>query len=133
MKLYLDSSALVKRYVDEAGSDAIVPAMNLADTCSICRIGFVETVRAVARGGELGDLERAERDWDGFHVIEVDQPVAELAARLSVETGLRTLDALHLAAALTLPAESVTFATWDVDLHRAAREQGLRTLPAELG
>ncbi len=133
MRLYLDASALVKRYVDETGSDAIVPAMNLADTCSICRIGFVETVRAVARGGEPEDRERAERDWNGFHVIEADRIVTEHAARLSVETGLRTLDALHLAAALSLPTESVTFATWDVRLHRAASEHGLRTLPAALG
>ncbi len=131
MKLYLDASALVKRYVEETGSDAIVPAMNLADTCSICRVGFVETVRAVARGGEPQDVERVERDWAGFHVIDVDQSLTEHAARLSVEAGLRSLDALHLAAALTLPAESVIFATWDVRLHRAAREQGLRTLPAE--
>jgi uncharacterized protein len=132
LRLYLDSSALVKRYVDEAGSDAIVPAMNSADTCSICRIGFVETVRAVARGGEPQGVARAERDWDGFHVIEADRTVTEHAARLSVETGLRTLDALHLAAALTLPTESVTFATWDVRLHRAARDHGLRTLPSTL-
>jgi predicted nucleic acid-binding protein len=132
LKLYLDASALVKRYVDEVGSDAIVPAMNRADTCSICRIGFVETVRAVARGGEPQDVERAERDWVGFHVIEADRTVTEHAAQLSIETGLRSLDALHLAAALTLPTESVTFASWDADLHCAAREQGLRTLPATL-
>jgi predicted nucleic acid-binding protein len=42
------------------------------------------------------------------------------------------LDALHLAAALSLPGEGLTFATWDTRLHRAAREQGLRTLPATL-
>lgn len=131
MKLYLDASALVKRYVDETGSDVIVMAMNLADACSICRIGFVETVRAVARGGEPEDVERAERDWAGFRVVEVDRVVTERAARLSVETGLRTLDAMHLAAALSLSA-GVTFATWDVRLHRAARERGLRTMPAAL-
>lgn len=131
MKLYLDSSALVKRYVDEAGSDAIVAAMSSADTCSICRIGFVETVRAVARGGEPEDVERAERDWGSFRVVEVDRMVAERAARLGVATGLRTLDAVHLAAALSLPA-GVTFATWDARLHRAAREHGLQTLPAAL-
>jgi uncharacterized protein len=132
LKLYLDASALVKRYVEEIGSDAIVPAMNVADTCSICRVGFVETVRAVARGGEPQDVVRAEHDWASFHVVDVDQAVTEHAARLSVRTGLRTLDALHLAAALTLPVESVIFATWDIRLHRAAREHGLRTLPAEL-
>lgn len=132
MKLYLDASALVKRYVDETGSDVIVMAMNMADACSICRIGFVETVRAVARGGEPEDVDRAERDWASFRVVEVDRVVTERAARLSVETGLRTLDAMHLAAALSLTA-GVTFATWDARLHRAARERGLRTMPAVLG
>lgn len=132
MKLYLDASALVKRYVDEVGSDLIVAAMNRADSCSICRVGYVETVRAVARGGDSRDVERAKRDWLSFRVIEVGLEVTEEAASLGVETGLRTLDALHLAAALTLPVEHIVFATWDARLHRAARERGLRTLPAGL-
>jgi predicted nucleic acid-binding protein len=132
LKLYLDASALVKRYVDEVGSEAIVAAMNRADSCSICRVGYVETVRAVARGGEPQDVERAERDWLGLRVIEVGLQVTERAASLSVKTGLRTLDALHLAAALTLSIEHVTFATWDARLHRVARAHGLRTLPTKL-
>lgn len=132
MKLYLDASALVKRYVDEVGSDAVVVAMSQADSCAICRVGYVETVRAVARGGGAQDVERAERDWPSLRVVEIDSEVTERAASLSVETGLRTLDALHLAAALSLSAESLVFATWDVRLHRAAREHGLRTLPAAL-
>jgi predicted nucleic acid-binding protein len=45
---------------------------------------------------------------------------------------LRTLDAIHLAAALSVPGESPLFATWDTRLHRAAREHGLRTLPVAL-
>lgn len=132
MRLYLDASALVKRYVDEAGSDAVVEAMVRADICSICRIGYVETVRAVTRGGEPDDVVRAKRDWHGFHVVEVDEAVVEQAAELSVETGLRTLDALHLAAALSLPSGEVVFATWDRRLHRAAKEHDLRTLPVAL-
>lgn len=132
MKLYLDASALVKRYVEEVGSDAIVAAMNRAESCFICRVGYVETVRAVARGGVPADVARAKRDWPSLRVVEADSDVAERAASLSLNTGLRTLDALHLAAALTLPANQVVFATWDRDLHRAAREQGLLTLPATL-
>lgn len=133
MKLYLDASALVKRYVDEAGSDTIVAAMSRAESCFICRVGYVETVRAVARGGEPADVTRAKRDWPSLRVVEADSDLTERAATLSVKTGLRALDALHLAAALTLPAGQVVFATWDTRLHRAAREHGLRTLPATLG
>ena len=132
MNLYLDASALVKRYVLEVGTDAIVEAMSRAGEWSMCRVGYVETVGAVARGGERRDLVNMERDWTYVDVIELDEGLAGRAAQLSVATGLRALDALHLAAALSLDAEDVTFATWDTRLHRAACAHGLRTLPAAL-
>ena len=132
MTLYLDASALVKRYVQEEGTDVLVRAMSGAAEWSMCRIGFVETARAVARGGKRSVLADVERDWIHFDVIELDDALAGYAARLSIATGLRTLDALHLAAALSLGGDDVTFATWDARLHRAVREHGLRTLPAAL-
>ena len=133
MTLYLDSSALVKRYVREVGSNTVVEVMGRASAYKMCRIGFVETVRAVARGGDRQDIVKVERDWTRVDVIEVDKALAEHAAELAIHHRLRTLDALHLAAALAIADEDPTFVTWDADLHRAAREQGLRTLPAALG
>jgi hypothetical protein len=122
LTLYLDSSALVKRYVTEEGSDEVRAAMREAQTWSSCRLGFVETVRAVSlKVGEAG-ARRARRDW----------MLAERAVTLAVEHRLRALDAIHLAAALDFPGEGQTFATWDTRLHRAARAHGLRTLPAAL-
>ena len=133
MTLYLDSSALVKRYIREDGSDEVRKAMATASRWSSCRHGFVEAVRAVGlKAGEPG-AKRVRSEWQTCSVIELDQDLAERAARLAIETGLRTLDALHLAAALALPAESVVFGTWDLRLHRIARERGLPTLPTRLG
>jgi predicted nucleic acid-binding protein len=134
LSIYLDASALVKRYVDEEGSDVVLDAMWGRDTWSMCRIGFVETMRAVARAGGPEDVKRAMRDWTiGCDVVELDRDLAEHAALLAIASGLRALDALHLAAALSLPVECLIFATWDARLHRAAREHGLSTLPATLG
>jgi len=130
--LYLDASALVKRYVKEQGSDLVRDAMSTMAGWAMCRVGFVETVGAVARGGEREDVERTKSDWIGFQVIEVDRSLAEHAAELAVEHGLRALDAMHLAAALSFPSAELTFATWDARLHRAARAEGLGTLPASL-
>jgi predicted nucleic acid-binding protein len=130
--LYLDASALVKRYVEEEGSEVVLEAMDDADAWSMCRIGFVETVRAVALAGSRSAIKRVERDWLAFDVIEVDRPLTEHAAQLARSAELRSLDALHLAAALVLPSEALTFATWDVRLHRAALDQGLTTLPDAL-
>lgn len=133
MTLYLDASALVKRYVEEDGSDDVLRAMDAAAGWSMCRIGFVETVRAVALAGGREAIATIEDDWLAFDVIELDRRLAGHAAELAVTTELRSLDAMHLAAALVLPAEDLTVATWDVRLHRAARGHGLATLPADLG
>ncbi|HEX3609064.1 MAG TPA: type II toxin-antitoxin system VapC family toxin [Solirubrobacterales bacterium] len=132
MILYLDASALVKRYVDEDGTDAVLEAMSPDSVWSMCRIGYVETVRAVARAAEPAELERMKREWPLIDVIEVGAGLVEQAAQLAVSTGLRSLDAMHLAAALSLPSEDLVFATWDGALHRAARERSLRTLPTSL-
>ncbi|HXR31139.1 MAG TPA: type II toxin-antitoxin system VapC family toxin [Solirubrobacterales bacterium] len=132
MTLYLDSSALVKRYVREVGSDLVAEAMRSSSTFKMCRVGYVETERAVARGGGPEDVERMRSEWPSVDFVELDEGLAEHAAALAVHHRLRTLDALHLAAALTLADDDPTFLTWDTQLHRAAREQGLRTLPVRL-
>jgi uncharacterized protein len=131
--LYLDASALVKRYIEEEGSDELLRTMDSAGAWSGCRICFVETVRAVGLAGGSGSIKRVESDWLTFDVVEVDRELAEQAAHLAVSTKLRALDALHLAAALALPRQNLSFATWDARLHKAARDQGLATLPAVLG
>jgi uncharacterized protein len=130
--LYLDASALVKRYVEEDGSESVRRAMDAANAWSMCRIGYVETVRAVAIAGGQKAIGRVEKDWPSFDVIEVDSALAENAAKLVLSAELRGLDALHLASALVLPSEDLTVATWDTRLHRAARARNLATLPTKL-
>lgn len=131
--LYLDASALVKRYVEEEGSDLVLRTMAEATAWSTCRIGYVETVRAVALAGGRKAVKRIDTDWLSFDVVEVDAALAEHAAQLALSTELRSLDALHLASALVLPSQDLTVATWDARLHRAVRERGLQTLPPALG
>jgi uncharacterized protein len=132
MRLYLDASALVKRYVDEEGSDQVEAAMGEARQWATCRAGYVETVRAVGWSGDEAAVDLFRAEWPAFSVVEVDLSVAEDAAELATATGLRALDAIHLAAALALLGDEVTFATWDKRLHRAARERGLTMLPESL-
>jgi predicted nucleic acid-binding protein len=64
--------------------------------------------------------------------VEIDQPLVERAAELAFSRELRSLDALHLAAALVLPLDPVVFATWDRRLHSAAAREGLQTLPQQV-
>lgn len=132
MTLYLDASALAKRYVAEDGSDLVISSMQEADTWAICRIGYVETARAVSLAAGRPALKRLQGDWPSFEVVEVDHELAEQAADLAITAGLRSLEALHLAAALRMPRPGLTLATWDQRLHRAAGESGLPTIPPEL-
>jgi predicted nucleic acid-binding protein len=131
--LYLDSSALIKRYLKEEGSDSVIAAMDAEGAWCSCRIGFLETARAVGRAEGARVLKEVELDWREFDVIEVDRDLTERAVEVAIANGLRSLDALHLAAALSLSNGELVFATWDKRLHRAARAHGLRTLPARLG
>jgi len=132
MNLYLDASALVKRYVAEPESSALRRLMGAADAWFMCRIGYVETFRAVAlvAGPRAATPIRAE--WPAFGIVEVDQALVELAADLAVRRTLRSVDSMHLAAALTLPVRDLQLATWDYRLHAAAKVEGLQVFPTSL-
>jgi uncharacterized protein len=130
--LYLDASALVKRYVAEVGSEELIEAMGAAESWAICRVGYVETARAIGLAAGKAAVRRLVADWPSFMVVEVDAFLAEQAAELTFTEELRSLDALHLAAALLIAPGRLTVATWDGRLHRAARNQGLGVFPVEL-
>ena len=98
----------------------------------MCRVGFVETMRAVALVGGARAATAFEGEWSAFNILEVDQALAERAAALALEYDLRSLDALHLAAALVLPPAGLVVATWDRGLHAAAAAEGLALLPETL-
>lgn len=106
--------------------------MQAADGWFICRVGFVETARAVGLVAGESVVRRFTQEWPSFGVVHVDQELAERAANLALTSALRSLDALHLAAALLLPRADLRVATWDGRLHAAAREQGLRVVPERL-
>jgi predicted nucleic acid-binding protein len=106
--------------------------MEDADAWFICRIGFVETMRAVGIAAGKAATRTVRNEWPAFGVVDIDQDLVEHAAALAIDRGLRSLDSLHLAAALVLPAEDLVVATWDGRLHAAARAEGLGVLPGLL-
>jgi predicted nucleic acid-binding protein len=106
--------------------------MDRADGWFICRVGFVETTRAVSLVAGQATAKGIREEWPAFGVIEVDQDLVERGAALAVKLELRSLDALHLASALLLPRTDLVMATWDRRLHAGARAEGLDVLPTEL-
>jgi len=106
--------------------------MDRAEGWFVCRVGFVETTRAVGLAAGRAAVRALAGEWSTFAIVEVDQELAEQASQLALEHQLRSLDAMHLAAALVLPRDELVFATWDKRLHVAAVASGLELLPAGL-
>ena len=123
--VYLDSSAIVKLVVAEPESGAL--RRYLADHEDRVASGLVrvEVLRALRRthGGSRATLRRAEQVLEGIALVAVDDPILRDAAALE-PSRLRSLDAVHLATALSLDGlEAVV--TYDVRLRAAAAAAGL--------
>jgi predicted nucleic acid-binding protein len=103
--------------------------MQAAEEWCMCRIGFVETVRAVGLVAGVNATKAIEREWPAFTVVEVDQALVERSAALALDHALGSLDSLHLAAGLLLATDDLVFATWDRRLHAAAKSEGFQMLP----
>ena len=113
----------------EADSEVVRRAMGEAEAWFMCRIGYVETVRAVGLTGGSSAVRAFRDEWPAFGVVAVDQELVESAAGLALARDLRSLDALNLAAALLLEDEELVMATWDRRLHSAAQDEGLVVIP----
>ncbi len=142
--LFLDSSALVKRYVRETGSPWPIQQTNpvTGHMLYVARITGVEVVSAIVRKARAGglaavDVANALVDFHadfsgGLSIVEVDAPVVNEAIRLAEKHGLRAYDAVQLAAALkvkVVPSATgvvpVTLVSADTDLNTAAKTEGL--------
>lgn len=122
----------MKRYVAEPASDVVRRTMGHAEEWFICRVGYVETVRALGLTGGSPALRAFREEWGAFGVVSIDQGLVEAGADLTRKHDLRSLDALHLAAALLVQNADLQLATWDRRLHMAGREEGVQVLPERL-
>jgi uncharacterized protein len=131
---YVDSSALLKRYVEEPDSPAAVSLLRADAALLTARHTIVEVRRNLARllsGRDLAAARRAfANDLRSFSIIELDETTCESAAMIAETTGVRTLDALHLAAAQRISAPGVGFLTFDLRQAQAARGLGLAVVTA---
>ncbi|MGI8661542.1 MAG: PIN domain-containing protein [Thermoleophilaceae bacterium] len=120
---YLDSSALVKLIVTESETDALVSHLAGAARMTSSSLVEVEVVRAVRKGG-AGLVADARRALDEIELIALDEPLLRAAADLA-DDALRTLDAIHVAAAQTLGDDLAEVITYDRRMIDAAGALGL--------
>jgi uncharacterized protein len=134
--LYLDSSALVKLYVEEEGRTRVLARVEAAEGVATVRITYAEARAALARHHREGAIRRAElraavreleREWPAYSIVEVNEPLVRGAGALAERHALRGYDAIQLAAALEIgrAGGDVEFFTFDARLNRAARRERL--------
>ena len=126
--VYLDSSALVKIVVGEKGSEALRAFVGANAARVTSAVAVTEVRRAVGRlPGRHAHADRARLVLDGVALLVVDTEILERAARLGPPE-LRTLDAIHVASALSLGPDLLAFVTYDARQREAARKAGLPVL-----
>lgn len=130
---YLDAGALVKRYVEEIGSQAVQELLRKESQFFISKVAYAEVFMSFRRKNEEGTLggkefsqclNGFEADWEAFNIIEVSNEVLKTLRNRIFEHSLRALDALHLASALWLKEVSsitIVFVCSDHRLKERAR------------
>jgi len=108
---YLDSSALVKLVIAEAESGALRAHLRAGSARATCGLAHVEVIRAVRLFGESA-VGRARRLLSEADIVPVDDALLSAAADLE-DDRLRSLDAIHVAAALSLEGDLTELITYD--------------------
>jgi predicted nucleic acid-binding protein len=131
MIVYVDSSALLKRVVDEAESDVLESTLeyhvNAGDTIVASTLARIEVSRGLLRQSQLTDADIGDADdaaMAGVSERAITPDVVSVARRIGPFQS-RTLDAIHLATAVLLDVDVVL--TYDQRLASACQYNGLKT------
>ena len=144
MILYMDTSALLKKYFKEPGSAEVISKWKEADGIVISSIAYAETVASIHRKKREVNrrterfrtvLNSFQKDWKSFIRVEVNDNLIEIIDKIVAEHPLRGFDAIHLASALIAYerlSEDFLFACFDRKLIHAAHMEGLETFPKSI-
>jgi uncharacterized protein len=139
--IYLDTSALLKQYIQETGSEDVEKLLDSADSTGTNLLTLVETASTISRAVRMKLVSEDEGlttweeflvDWEHLVRLEVTGQITKRAATLAWQQGLRGYDAMHFASALTWQEAidaPVTLATYDRDLWSAAQRSGMEVWP----
>ncbi len=131
-RLFLDTSALAKRYIREKGSERIMALCREAQEICVSVLALPECISALNRLRREVKLtadqyetlkESLAADVEHLTMVPIDETVIAASIRLLERHPLRAVDAIHIASAVE--AGCRIFATADDRQHAAARREGL--------
>ena len=121
---YVDSSALLKLVVREPETSALEADLAERNGLVAARLAVVECRRSARRASHRRVLQTVDEILDAIYLIEVTPAILDDAAAAEPPL-LRTLDAIHLATALSVGDSGLELITYDRRLAEAARANGL--------
>jgi predicted nucleic acid-binding protein len=143
--IFIDSSALVKRYFKEKGSERVQKALSGENLLAVSKLAYPEVLSAFMRkqrAGELGEgplkkvIDWFLFDWDRLIIVELNDGLLPIIKTLVHNYPLKGADAVHLASALWLARsskENLVFMTSDQTLLKAALSEQLLVLDPAAG
>jgi len=137
MRVFFDTSAFVKRYIEEPGTDKVIEICRQAQhivLCVICLPEMISTLNRLVREGKLltDDYQKTRdlilREIEDAEICYVTPDVVTRTIRCLENNPLRAMDALHLGCALIL--EPDLFVSSDHRQLEAAKREGLKVVEA---
>ena len=138
---YYDTSALVKQYLQEAGSKLVLELLKSGEKVYTASLTYAEAHAAFSRRTREGRLTREttkrlalrfDKDWESYDIVVLSENVFRLARQMLYRHPLRSADAIHLASALLLartsPRSSWSFVCADGRLCDAAKNEGFQPI-----
>lgn len=141
MILYTDTSALVKKYVFEKGSDQVLEffaGFTIIGTASITQAEMAAALSKAVRQGWVEEKvantawQDFQSHWQAYTRLPISLAIIDRSADLIWRYGLRAYDGIQLACALVwreAMGENTFFACFDQRLSLAARQEGLVSWP----
>jgi predicted nucleic acid-binding protein len=137
MIVYLDTSSLVKFYVEEDGSSKVDSLVKSSEVTATSIVAYAEARAAFARRyrekaftpAEHGRIKTYfDKDWNSYLILSITGDMIRLAGDLAEKHALKGFDSIHLASALTLRQElssPIVFSCFDDNLQKVSEREGL--------
>lgn len=141
--LFCDTSALMKLYVNEAGSAQMLALAQSATSIFVAEITWVEMRAALAQRVRLQStpplaadeaLDRLRKEWSQFQKIAADAKLLDMAGDLAAAFGLRAYDSVQLAAASAVhkaTSGQMRMCCFDKQMNVAAKVLGMTVFSGE--
>jgi uncharacterized protein len=138
--IYMDTSALAKRYLEESGTETIQTIVADAEVIATSKLAYPEMLSAFMRKHRSGEIKRKplhtvlarfQSDWENLLIVDFHDELLPIIKRLMERLPLKGADSVHLSSALWLEkvsSASVTFVASDANLIQAAKLEGMATV-----